>query len=202
MRICVLLLSLLICSLAQAKTYRWVDENGKVHYGDRIPAKYAQQQAQTLNKRGIVVDERNAPKSAEELAAEEAQRKAKAKAEAEAQEQARYDRWLMSTYSTRDQLLIRRDDQLAILDSRIASGEKSVNQNQASLESLQQRAAKFEEQEKSVPSRISKQILEFETMVRTSNAALDAMRAERDKVNAEFERDLDRWLQLNASGVR
>lgn len=197
MRIFLMLLALATVSAAQAKTYRWVDENGRVHYGDRIPAKYAQQRAQTLNERGIVVEERNAPRTPEELAAEEAERQAKAKAEARAAEQKRYDDWLMSTYATQDQLIRRRDDQLAILDSRIASGEKSVSQNQASLDGLQKRAEKFTSQDKTVPSGIARQITEFETMVRTSNVALEAMRTEREKVNAEFERDLNRWIELN-----
>lgn len=33
----VLMLGLLLCSLAQAETYRWIDEQGGVHYGDRQP---------------------------------------------------------------------------------------------------------------------------------------------------------------------
>ncbi|MGJ8668154.1 MAG: DUF4124 domain-containing protein [Oceanococcus sp.] len=196
MRVVLLMLALAIAGLAQAKTYRWVDEDGRVHYGDRIPAKYAQQQAQTLNDRGIVIEQRNAPKSAEQLAAESAERKAAEEAAIKAAEQGRYDDWLMSTYATQDQLIARRDDQMAILDSRIASGEKSVNQNQASLDDLRTRAQGYEDKDKPVPSRITKQISEFDTMVRSSDAALEAMRAEREKVNQEFERELNRWLEL------
>jgi len=32
-----LILGLLLCSVAQAGAYRWVDEQGGVHYGDRPP---------------------------------------------------------------------------------------------------------------------------------------------------------------------
>ena len=183
--------------LAQGKTYRWVDEEGRVHYGDRIPAKYAQQRSQRLNERGVVVEERNAPKSAETLAAEEAARQKAARESAKAAEQKRYDDWLISTYATQDQLLLRRDDQLAILDSRIASGEKSITQNQDSLDKLKTRAANFEAQNKPVPARISQQIGEFESTLRKSKSALDAMRGEREKVNLDFERDLNRWLELS-----
>ncbi len=196
MRVFLIVLALAVSGLAQAKTYRWVDENGRVHYGDRIPPQYAQKQTQTLNERGIVIEQRNAPKTAEQLAAEAAERKAQQAAAAKAAEQTRYDNWLMSTYATQDQLLRRRDDQLAILDSRIASGEKSIGQNQESLDVLRKRASNLENNSKPVPQRVSKQITEFETMVRTSNAALDAMRSERDKVHQEFERDLSRWLEL------
>lgn len=197
MRSLLLILALGITATASAKTYRWVDENGQVHYGDRIPAKYAQQRSQTLNSRGVVVDERNAPKTPEQLAIEEAERKAREAAEARAREQARYDSFLLSTYATQDQIISRRDDQLNILDSRIASGEKSVTQNQASLDKLRERAAKIESAGNPVPARISKQINEFEATLRSSEVALEAMRQERDKVNADFERDLNRWIDLN-----
>lgn len=37
------LLALLLATAAQAQTYRWVDKEGKVHYGDRPPAATAGQ---------------------------------------------------------------------------------------------------------------------------------------------------------------
>jgi glutaredoxin len=37
------LLALLLTTTAQAQTYRWVDKQGKVHYGDRPPAAAAGQ---------------------------------------------------------------------------------------------------------------------------------------------------------------
>lgn len=38
MKCLAVLLCLLITSIAQAGTYRWVDENGQTHFGDRPPA--------------------------------------------------------------------------------------------------------------------------------------------------------------------
>jgi len=37
-----------------ADTYRWKDENGKVHYGAIVPAKYANQPYDVLNDAGLV----------------------------------------------------------------------------------------------------------------------------------------------------
>ena len=55
------------------KTYSWTDENGVRHYGDRIPAKYAEAHKRVLNEQGIVVDHVEGRKSEEQLAAERAQ---------------------------------------------------------------------------------------------------------------------------------
>jgi len=49
---------------------RWVDENGNVHYGDRLPS--AETQSSILNKQGVEVGRIEGVKSAEQLAAERA----------------------------------------------------------------------------------------------------------------------------------
>lgn len=40
MRAIYLVVFLLVCSAASAEIYRWTDENGKVHFGDRVPEQY------------------------------------------------------------------------------------------------------------------------------------------------------------------
>jgi hypothetical protein len=37
----------------QKKVYRWVDKNGQVHYGDSVPAEYADQDRDVLNRQGV-----------------------------------------------------------------------------------------------------------------------------------------------------
>ena len=39
-----------------ADTYRWKDKEGKVHYGSMVPAEYADQPYDILNKSGIVIE--------------------------------------------------------------------------------------------------------------------------------------------------
>ncbi len=197
MRILVLILTLVCLGPAFAKTYRWVDENGKVHYGDRIPPQYIQQPTQRLNDRGIVVEERNRAKTAEEIEEERARQEAQAEAARQAAVQARYDQFLLSTYATQDQLILRRDEQLSILDSRIDSGQSSVSQSASALESLNARAEKFTSKDKPVPEKLAAQIKQFETSVKEGQSALNAMQKERDRVAEEFERDLNRYLQIS-----
>ena len=65
----------LLCSvgcLAHAEerraAYKWVDEKGVAHYGDRIPAEYARKESAVLNKQGVEVDHIEAQKTPEQLA--------------------------------------------------------------------------------------------------------------------------------------
>ena len=196
MPILILMILLLAAPPVGAATYRWVDEDGNVHYGDRIPPKYAKQEREELNDQGVVTDRSSRKKTPAEVAREKAEAEARAKAEAEAAEQARIDKFLLSTYATQDQLIARRDEQLAILDGRIASAEGSVAQSESTLNDLKQRAAKLEQKDKPVPKNLAQQIEEFEAALAGARRALAAMRGERQNVAEEFARDLARYREI------
>lgn len=40
-------------SPAQGKVYRWVDENGVVHFGDAIPPEYSRERHEVVDERGV-----------------------------------------------------------------------------------------------------------------------------------------------------
>ena len=60
----------LVAGAQEAKVYRWVDENGVVHFGDSIPAKYAELPKQVLNDHGVAVEELEGKKTPEQIEAE------------------------------------------------------------------------------------------------------------------------------------
>lgn len=190
--------AMLFASVTHAKTYRWLDEHGHVHYGDHVPAKYAQSEVQVLNEYGVVIGLRSELESAEEQALEESDQQAQQSADEQFEEQQRYDHYLLSSYDSADQIIARRNDQLAILDARIAIAEQSLARTRATLEELRQRADEARRTDQAVPETLQKQLMEFETMVRTSQVAVNAMHAERAKVEAEFERDVARFLELSS----
>ena len=58
------------------KLYRWVDKNGQVHYGDSVPAEYAEQDRDVLNRQGVAVGREEGTITPEEAAAKAAEEKA------------------------------------------------------------------------------------------------------------------------------
>ena len=60
----------LVASAEDAKVFRWVDEEGVIHYGDSIPAKYAELPKQVLNEHGVAVQELEGKKTPEQIEAE------------------------------------------------------------------------------------------------------------------------------------
>src|SRR5450755_3694583 len=96
---CVWLMAAAVFSPSHAAMFKWVDENGKVQYGDRIPPQYQNQNSEELNKRGIVTKKGEAPLTPEQLQAK-ADADARAKAEKQkAAEQQRRDNALLSTFT-------------------------------------------------------------------------------------------------------
>jgi len=57
-------------TLVHAGLYRWVDENGVVHFGDRIPAKYSKIKREKYSSQGTVIDTLPAEKTKEQLVAQ------------------------------------------------------------------------------------------------------------------------------------
>lgn len=87
-----------------AAMYKWVDENGKTHYGDTIPAKYANRAPERLNKSGAAPTKVERPAQVAETRPTE-QEIEKQKADAKRLlEQRRQDVALLATYSNEKEI--------------------------------------------------------------------------------------------------
>jgi len=68
----VLTLAPMIASAEENKrVYRWVDEDGVVHFGDSVPAEYADIERQVVNEHGVTVEVLRGKMTAEEIAEEQ-----------------------------------------------------------------------------------------------------------------------------------
>jgi hypothetical protein len=119
-------LALVILAMAGASwaaTYRWLDEQGRVHYGDSIPPQYAGQGHSELNRQGRVIRQvERAPGSAEARARREreaAQKLAQEKADLERQ---RRDSALLATFASTHEIDLAR--------------QRALDQEQAQIDSL------------------------------------------------------------------
>jgi uncharacterized protein DUF4124 len=70
-RIALALFLLVVCLAARAEVFRWVDENGKTHYGDVVPEKY-KQKAKRVDSSGPEVSGAQRQEAAERAAKEKA----------------------------------------------------------------------------------------------------------------------------------
>jgi len=181
--------------------YKWVDDEGKVRYSDRMPPTQVKKKHQTLNKQGIVVETKEAAKSEEELAAEaEAQKALEAqqaidKRKQDAQD--KKDRVLLLTFSSEEEMNAVRDNRIDVIDSVINLIQKSLVDTETTLIRLQDSAdLNYVSKGKEIPGGLAQKIEHFTRKVANRTQQLQLKEAEKQKLNAQFNNDLARYRFL------
>jgi hypothetical protein len=199
----VLLITAALCafsSLANAGTlYKWIDEDGRIRYSDRLPAAQAKKKHQQLNTQGMVLSTTEAAKSKAELAAKLKLEQEQA-AQAELNKvQNKKDQVLLLTFSNEKEIGLARDDRIEVLDSVIQLINKSLLATQKTLGQLQTSAEQnYLSKGKEVPGGLAQKIEHFTRKMELRGAQLDLKIMEKDKINERYEADLARFRLLKA----
>ena len=97
---------------AEAKLYKWVDDNGTTHYGEVIPPEYANKDRDSLNKAGLLDKRPEKVNPETSRLKEEADKKRKIENQA-TMDQQRRDSALLNTYSNETEIDMARDRSLS-----------------------------------------------------------------------------------------
>lgn len=196
--------------LAAGKMYKWVDENGQIHYSSRLPANQAKNQHQRLNNQGVVVSTTKAAKTEEELAAEaEAKRLEEeqlAKEKERLAEEARLkgiqeqkDRVLLMTFSNEDEITHAREDRIEVINSVIELINKNIASTQQKLAELQKTADQlYTSQGKEIPGGMAQKIEHFTRKIENRRAQLAQKETEKQRINEKYDLDMARFRELKA----
>lgn len=133
------LLISLAASAEEARVYRWVDESGLVHYGDSIPAEYAELPKQVLNERGITIGLLAGKKTEEQIETE----RLEAKRRVVAALRQRADQALLATYLTVEEILMHRDRRVELFQAQSRVTELYLSNLTRRLEDLRGEASNF-----------------------------------------------------------
>jgi hypothetical protein len=174
--------------------YRWVDEQGVVHYGDHIPPQYASQDRTILNSQGVEVGHLDAQKTpAEEAAA--------ARAREGLMKQKQHDAFLVSTYTSVKDIEALRDARLDQLKGQRAAAEQYVESLRARLTSLQSRALTYRPYSKDarrMPDDLAENLVRTVNELRVQSSSLTAKSAEEAALRSQFQDDIVRYRELHA----
>lgn len=135
-----LLLPMAALAKDNQKLYRWVDRDGLVHYGDSIPAEYAELEKQVVNVHGVAVRTLDGKKTPEEIAEE--QRRLQLARELELRKRA--DQALLATYMSIEEILMHRDRRVELFQAQTRVTELYLRNLQRRLDSLMTDASKFQ----------------------------------------------------------
>jgi hypothetical protein len=186
-----------LAALAQPTqtSYRCVGTDGKKYYGSTIPPQCIGQPVEQLNNQGMVIKRIDAAASAaerEKKAAEEVERK---KREAVSKEEGRRNRALLATYTSEKDIDAARARALKENQGAVADIEKRIGGLQARLATLKKELDFYAGKNKP-PAKLTQDIQSAEFDIKTQEQLMAAKKREVEQINARYDDDKKRYLEL------
>jgi hypothetical protein len=174
--------------------YKWVDDQGVTHYGDRIPPEFSAQEQQIINSQGVEISHTEAQKSPEQLAAEEQKRK-------DLEDRQNRDRNLLNTYVSVQEIERLRDQRLALLSDQIKVTNQFLDTLNGRMKKLQVSSMHFkpyntDQKAPAMPDQVAEDLVRLANDIHTQEQNLNQKRGEETTMKEQFESDIDRFKQL------
>ncbi len=186
---------------AQAKLYKWVDDNGTTHYGETIPPEYANKNNVLLNDKGQVTKRNEKATEEQKRAVEEAAAK-KRIAEIELQEQRRKDMSLLNTYSSEQEIELARTRNLQQAETRVSSIKVMKKTAEANLSRFQVEADDKVKAGKPVHASLQADLTESKARLEKLTRDLTAAEQKAASLNANYDAEKKRYRELKGNAER
>lgn len=202
-----LILSTLLTPLSGHAAFKcWTNKEGVRECGNAIPPEYSQQESQTIDKRGITVKTHERAMTKEEVEQQEQQEAKEKEREAKEEEirkkQEAYDRVLLSTFLSEQEIINARDRKFAVIDANIEITQISINKLKDDLQQKRKKAANYERKGQQVPERTLEDIATLEKQIATKQEFIKTKEAEKVAITEKYAKDQERFRQLKEQGKR
>ena len=202
------LLLAVLTAAAPVKTgtvYKWTDDKGEIHYGDAVPAQYAEQEQTILNQHGLAVGAIPGRHSAEQIAAEDAAHATEESARDAQKKRQQRDQNLLATYLSVKEIETLRDRRSEIIDGQA----RVISQY---LEQLTTRTTQLTEQMRHfrpyatkatapvLPEHLAEDVVRTLEDTQSQQRALRAKREELQHTRDQFAEDIARFRELKETG--
>lgn len=181
--------------LAQT-VYRWVDDDGRIHYGHAVPPEYADQGYDVLGRDGSVRERVEPALSPEELARQREQQRRQQEEEQRQRSREARDRLLLATYRNEEALAQSMQAQLAALNSQRAATRSAIEHTERRFENLVAQAAEHSRNQRRVPRNLEESITRVRAELRRLRTDLAALDQRESRLREDFQQDLERYREL------
>lgn len=177
--------------------YKWVDEDGVVHYGDSIPAKYRDLPKEVVNDYGVPVDYLEGKKTPEQLEAERLEQERIQKIEL----QRRADQALLATYLSVEEILMHRDRRVELFQAQARVTELYLRNLDRRLQKLRADAANFQPYSEDpdapmIDEDLADELRKTKEIISRHERNLQKFKTDEQQIIARFEGDIDRFKTL------
>lgn len=195
--IALLLLGPLASAASDVRVYKWVDNDGIVHYGDTIPARYAELPKEVLNDHGVIIAILEGKKSEEQLEAERIEKEQLIAVDL----QRRADRALLATYLTIEEILMHRDRRVELFQAQSRVTELYLHNLELRLESLRANASNFKPYSENpdapmIGNRLAENLRDTKVTIARHVRNLEKFQADEQQIIARFDGDVTRFKVL------
>lgn len=204
---------LLAGSAQAAEVYRWVDENGEVHYSESLPPDYRDQGHDVLNRDGLVIGENQklTPEppppdkmTEDEKLAEEQQELPRDSSGlprpkplySKEETQRRMDNFLMLRYESEQEILDAMNVEIKQLnyDRRLLEGSRaSINE---AYRGQMRHAADMQRAGKQVEDETVRQIRDLRNALAKNDRSLQTLQLRENNIRVDFENQVERYRHL------
>ena len=175
------------------------DATGRQICGDTLPRECYGRAYRELGQSGQTLREFDAPLTAEQRAKKAAEEEQRKEDEARLKEQQRKDQALLNTYASLKDIEAIRKRALDDLDKAIKSAEKRIAEIRAQRKKFEDEAEFYKK--KTLPADVKRGLLDTEIEIRAQQSIIDVKRKEVESVQAKYDEDRDRFLDLQRRKV-
>ena len=185
------------------RAYRWVDDAGVTHYGDRVPPEHAGSELSVLNEQGIKVNTVEGTKTPEELAKEGRDRELRAGQIKKRDEALLRDRVLLSTYLSVEEIEALRDRRMELVDGQMRVIQIYLDNLREKLIKLEKESQRFspyssDPNARPIDEKLARELSDTLDSIMLYEKNLAKTRAEQDMLVSKFAADITRFEDLHS----
>jgi hypothetical protein len=187
----------LLAAAQSGEMYKWTDDEGIVHFGDSIPAEYADKQKDVINDQGVIVGHIQGKKTDEELAAEKQAKELQTQIDL----QNRADRALLATYATVEEIEMHRDRRVELFQAQARVTELYLRNLDRRLNLLKREAGAYKPYSSdpnapTIEPALIRDIEETEEAISRHKDNLKGYQSRERQIIERFDGDIQRFVVL------
>ena len=179
-----------------AEFFRWVDDEGTIHYSDRMPPSQSQRKQDKLNESGRVVESIPAPKTVGELQEEARLAELEEEQNKIQKEMEKHDRMLVAMYTSVEDIEFVRNERISTVDSAIEITKHRKRKFIKKLKDLDASEERFNASGKEAPPWLLKSRAHYQEQLTNVDEIIEIKLKEKQGINKRFARDINRFLEL------
>jgi hypothetical protein len=186
---------------ASAEYFRWKDKNGNTQYGDQVPAEESDNGRIRVNEGGQIVEQVSPAKTPEEQKRYDEQQRIAKIERLRKEEQDAYDRVLLATFNSPEEIIAVRDDRISLIEQSIKLSRERLRKQQKELVKLNDSRNRFIDRDMEPPKWIDNNELKVLSRIVGIEEYISDKGLEKEKLRNRFGADLTRYKELTKRSV-